>query len=243
MPTSRSSPKLCFITDRHLAPDDLPERADLVLSAGFEYLMLREKDLPEEELLELALSLKEKADRHGRRLIVNSSLEVALKAGAWGLHLPFRAACRQDEGPGEVFSAPQPGQCSAEEDGVPPEVLKKTLAFKAGSGLKIGVSVHSFEEAEAAVRAGADLLMAGNIFPSECKPGRPGLGLDFLRELASAFDIPLWAVGGISPANVRSVFKAGASTACVRSPLLRSSEPLALTREYLRAACGEASGA
>lgn len=81
--------ELCLITNRHLCPEPLPARADKVLAAGSAFVMLREKDLPEAELLPLAEALAEAAARRGRRLIVNSSLKAAVAVKAWGLQLPL----------------------------------------------------------------------------------------------------------------------------------------------------------
>ena len=81
-------PCLCLVTDRKLCSNDsLEERVAAALSGGVDMVQLREKDLPGEELLELALRLR--SITQGKALLViNDSLEVAQAAGADGLHLP-----------------------------------------------------------------------------------------------------------------------------------------------------------
>lgn len=200
---------LCFITDSSLNPGGLRERAEKIMAAGAGYLMLREKNLPEKELAQLAIMAGQIAARQGGRLIVNSSPAAALAAGAWGLHLPYSALAQFGF---DLFG------------------LKKN------SLLKVGVSIHSLAEAETAARAGADSLLAGNIFESTCKAGQPGRGLGFLRALTKHINLPVWAVGGIKPGNIGQVFSAGAEVACARSPLMFSGNPGALAEKYLAAA-------
>ena len=72
----------------------------------------------------------------------------------------------------------------------------------------LGVSVHTFEEAVAAERAGADLVVFGPIFDT---PGKNAVGLDPLRTIAAALKIPVIAIGGITPEKARDVVAAGAA--------------------------------
>ena len=65
----------------------------------------------------------------------------------------------------------------------------------------LGVSVHHADEAVHAADSGADYLIAGHIFATNCKQGLPGRGLDFLRSVCAATPLPVYAIGGITPAN------------------------------------------
>jgi thiamine-phosphate pyrophosphorylase len=69
--------------------------------------------------------------------------------------------------------------------------------------------------------------MAGPIFPTPSKPGHPGQGLNFISELRANLPLGLavWAVGGINPKNVKSVFAAGAQAAALRSWLVATEDP------------------
>ena len=89
----------------------------------------------------------------------------------------------------------------------------------------IGVSCHSVEDALEAQKQGASYITAGHVFATDCKRGLPPRGLDFLREVCSAVDVPVYAIGGISPDNYGSVRSAGASGACVMSGLMTCPAP------------------
>lgn len=94
----------------------------------------------------------------------------------------------------------------------------------------IGVSVHSLEQARSALRLGADYLSAGHVFATDCKKGLAPRGLGFLSEICGEMPIPVYAIGGISAENIRSVQEAGAAGACVMSSIMRSEAP----EEYVK---------
>jgi thiamine-phosphate diphosphorylase len=90
----------------------------------------------------------------------------------------------------------------------------------------IGRSVHSADEAAAAVGEGADFLMVGNVYQTATHPGRPAAGLGLLRE-AVALGIPVIAVGGIDPARAAEVREAGAYGAAAIGALWHQTDPAA----------------
>ena len=85
----------------------------------------------------------------------------------------------------------------------------------------IGVSCHSVAEALEAQALGAAYLTAGHIFLTTCKPGLPGRGLDFLREVTQAVSLPVYAIGGITPERLPEVLAAGAAGGCAMSSLMQ----------------------
>lgn len=91
----------------------------------------------------------------------------------------------------------------------------------------IGASCHSVEDALEAQKLGATYITAGHVFETDCKKGLPPRGLDFLREVCSAVNIPVYAIGGISPENFRTVLDAGAEGACVMSGIMTCDDPKA----------------
>ena len=194
--------ELVLITDRRISVEPLVRRVGRLAAAGVAAVILREKDLPEPELIALARALAGAVRASGARLIVNSSLAAAEAAGAWGVQLP-----------GALFQA-HLGQARLRP-------------------FKVGVSVHNLEEAAQAQSLGADWVLAGPVFETTCKPGQPGRGLEFLRQLKSGLNIPLWAVGGLTPARTAPVLSAGAAAVCVRSPLLTNPEPEKTAAAYL----------
>lgn len=81
----------------------------------------------------------------------------------------------------------------------------------------VGVSVHSLKEAKAAAARGADYLIYGHVFATDCKPGLPPRGLDALREICEEVSVPVYAIGGIREENAGSCLDAGACGVCVMS--------------------------
>lgn len=88
----------------------------------------------------------------------------------------------------------------------------------------LGVSVHSLIEAKAAEALGADYVIAGHIFNTECKKDLPPRGLDFLSEICGKIKIPVYAIGGINDGNISKIMQCGASGACLMSSLMECEE-------------------
>ncbi len=82
-----------------------------------------------------------------------------------------------------------------------------------------GASCHSVSEAVEAERLGAEYIIAGHIFDTDCKKGIPGRGLGFLRSVADAVSIPVYGIGGINGDNISSVRKACAGAALMKSAM------------------------
>ncbi|MHA9739787.1 thiamine phosphate synthase [Robinsoniella peoriensis] len=101
------------------------------------------------------------------------------------------------------------------------ESLRTYANSALGNFLSVGVSVHSAEEAVEAQLLGADYLIAGHIFQTDCKKGIPGRGLAFLEEVCKLVSIPVYAIGGISPDNIHEVIRSGAKGGCMMSGFMR----------------------
>lgn len=104
--------------------------------------------------------------------------------------------------------------------------LEKLLALPEGDRKAfagIGTSVHSREQAAAALEAGASWLFAGHIYESQCKPGVPPRGLGFLRDICGMTEIPVYAIGGIRPdrGQMEEILSCGAAGACMMSEMMR----------------------
>jgi len=87
-----------------------------------------------------------------------------------------------------------------------------TRSFPSGvpNGRSFGVSAHDVEEAIAAENAGASYITVSPVFPTASKPGHPGLALDGLERICSAVRIPVFALGGLVPADIGACLRAGA---------------------------------
>lgn len=96
----------------------------------------------------------------------------------------------------------------------------------------IGVSVHSADEAAEAERLGATYITAGHIFPTDCKKGLPPRGLDYLKEICSRINIPVYGIGGIDSGNYCLVESAGAAGACVMSGLMTCDDPAGYIEKF-----------
>ena len=179
------TPVVALITDRRRdagGADTLVERVRWAAAAGVHLVQVREHDLDGGPLTTLARRCVDAVRGSRARVLVNDRLDVALAAGAHGVHL------RADSMP-----ASRVRQLS------PP-------------GFLIGRSVHGREEAVAAAAAGGlDYLLFGTVFATPSKPGRPPAGPTALADVAAAVALPVLAVGGVSPDNVGEVAARGAA--------------------------------
>ena len=175
---------------------ELEEAVEKALKGGVKAVQLREKEMPAGELFRLARRLRELTERHGARLFINDRVDVAVACGADGVHLGAA--------------------------GLPPEAAEKAFSFCAKEKtLMIGVSTHSLAEAEAAKRAGAGFITFGPVFDTSSKRAYgPPLGVEKLRLAVRAVDIPVFAIGGIKPGNLKDVISAGAFGVALISGIL-----------------------
>ncbi len=176
--------KLYLITDRRVVRSgDLVSACEAALAAarqiappGTVALQLREKDLPARELYQLALRLREICSRNGAKLFVNDRVDVAIAAGADGVHLPF--------------------------DSIGVSMARKLLP----PNRLIGVSTHSPPDVAVAAREGADFAVFGPVFdPISKSATRAGWGSEGLAAACRAGAIPVFALGGITPERVREL--------------------------------------
>lgn len=86
---------------------------------------------------------------------------------------------------------------------------------------RIGTSIHCVEDAVFAESHGADYITAGHIFTTDCKKGLPGRGVDWLKSICNAVSIPVYAIGGISDANVSLLSNCNIAGYCMMSASMK----------------------
>lgn len=200
---------LYYITGRSQFPGSEGERRARLLDkiaeaarAGVDFIQLREKDLSARDLESLAraavsrlhLEIRNSKLETRTRLLMNSRVDVALAAGAAGVHLTS-------------------SDISASE--------ARAICDKAGlPNPVIAVSCHSADDVRRAESHGADFVVFAPVFE---KSGSPGVGLDALRDACAApmrprnlegagsSSMPVLALGGVTLSNARACLEAGAS--------------------------------
>lgn len=102
-------------------------------------------------------------------------------------------------------------------------------------GRLMGVSVHSRQHAYVAKDSGADYLLFGHVYETRSHPGEPGRGLEALREVVSAVDIPVIAIGGITADRVDEVLATGAAGVAVIRGISDARDPESSARAFREA--------
>jgi thiamine-phosphate pyrophosphorylase len=223
LPAARNHPIVCYVTDRNAIDSSVDNPNPLAkiraaIAAGVDWVQIREKDLAGRELLDLArgaIGIAREIERTsaGRedgpvfaaefaRIFVNDRIDVALAAGAAGVHLGHDSAPVR-------------------------EVIRWLRAGNASADFRIGVSCHSVEEVRKAEDAGASYAFFGPVFdtPSKRHFGLPQ-GVSRLEEVCCAVKIPVLAIGGVNEDNAEECLRAGATgIAAIR--LFQQEEPFA----------------
>ena len=199
--------KLNIISNRKLCENEnLEKQIEKIFSAyerkiileNFEIvaLTLREKDLNKNEYLKLIEKVYPICQKYKINLILHQNYDLNLdeKYDIEGIHLSY-----------SIFKSLN--------QNIKAELIKK---YK-----RIGVSIHSLEEAKDVESLGASYVIAGHIFKTDCKKGLEPRGLKFVKDLSSALSIPIFAIGGIDEKKSLSVIDSGAFSVCMMSTLMK----------------------
>ena len=199
--------KLNIISNRKLCENEnLEKQIEKIFSAyekkiilkNFDIvaLTLREKDLDKNEYLKLIEKVYPICQKYKINLILHQNYDLNLdeKYDIKGIHLSY-----------SIFKSLN--------QNIKAELIKK---YK-----RIGVSIHSLDEAKDVESLGASYVVAGHIFETECKKGLEPRGLKFIKDLSSALSIPIFAIGGIDEKNSLSVINNGAFSICMMSTLMK----------------------
>ena len=199
--------KLNIISNRKLCENEnLEKQIEKIFSAyqrkiileNFEIvaLTLREKDLYKNEYLKLVEKIYPICQKYRIDLILHQNYDLRLdnKYNIKGLHLSYNTFKSLNKNIRE-------------------ELIRK---YK-----KIGVSIHSVDEAKEVENLGANYVVAGHIFKTDCKKDLEPRGLKFIQELSLILTIPIFAIGGINQENSHLVINSGAFGVCMMSSLMK----------------------
>jgi thiamine-phosphate pyrophosphorylase len=178
--------------------------AEQMIKGSAKIIQLRCKERSAGEFLNIAKDLKKICARKNILFIVNDSLEVALAAGADGLHV-------------------------GQED-MPVVEARKLIPID----MILGCSVSNLKEAIKAKNDGADYLGAGAIFATETKKSAEAVGLERIKEIKKVVGLPIVAIGGINKNNLSDVIRAGADSAAVISGIMGAENIEKATRELVQ---------
>ena len=209
------------ITNRHLCSRPFMEQLERVCKLHPHAIVLREKDMPEAEYLSLARDVIALCKKYDVQCMLHSFINVAMELEHPYIHLPLPILEKYASASCQHFM---------------PDVIS-TQSYKNAAGYQqffkvIGTSVHSVEDAIKAEQLGATYMTAGHIFSTDCKKGLPPRGLDFLRNVCGAVQIPVYAIGGINIASsegndstlnvprLKEVMECGAAGGCIMSGMM-----------------------
>lgn len=187
---AKKSRNIICVTNRTLCKGDFLKRIEETASCGVGAIILREKDLSENEYRKTAEKFIWICRKYNVEAILHTFVDTAVELGVPSLHLSLETFKNLDE--------------------------NKRLLFK-----KIGVSCHSAADAAEAEKLGAAYITFGHIFATDCKKGLEPRGVDALKNVCDTVKIPVYAIGGISCGNIESVFRSGASGACIMSGFMK----------------------
>jgi thiamine-phosphate pyrophosphorylase len=176
-----------------------------IIDAGVGMVQLREKRLPDRELLAAARLFATVCRLNGALFIVNDRLDVAMYSGADGVHV---------------------GQTDAHPDDV------RRIA---GQDFVVGLSTHSQEQIDAANATSADYIAVGPVHETPTKPGVSAVGIELVRYAAARSTKPFFAIGGIDAGNAAAVRDAGAKSISVVRHITEAEDPARAVRELLDA--------
>jgi thiamine-phosphate pyrophosphorylase len=194
--------RLYVVTMAAHSPAQVLDVVRAACAGGAGVIQLRRKGDDGLETLRLAERCRAVTADAGVLFVVNDRLDVAMAAGADGVHLG------QDD-------------------------LSVAVARRLWPGRIVGQSTHSVEQAMQAEREGADYIGVGPVHATPTKPGRPAVGLEYVRAASARVRIPWFAIGGIDAGNVAAVIAAGARGVAVVRAVCDAHDVEAATRELL----------
>jgi len=196
--------RLYVILDAALLTVPETECAEKLAAAGVRLLQYRNKRASARELFESSQRLSSLLIPQGVTFVVNDRADVALAAGAGGVHV-------------------------GQED-LGAEAARSVI----GDGKLLGVSTHNLEQFRQAADTSADYVAVGPVFATSTKANPdPMVGIELLRQVRSLTDKPIVAIGGITLERAAEVMRAGADCVAVSSDILLARDPGERARQFV----------
>jgi thiamine-phosphate pyrophosphorylase len=196
-------PALYAILDPSVITEPVLSVAQKLVDGGVQLIQLRDKRAAPSGLYSTARQLSEFLTPRGIRFILNDRPDIAILAGAAGVHV---------------------GQ-----DDIPVHEARKIC----GASRWVGVSTHNMDQLREADLTSADYIAVGPIFPTGTKENPdPVVGIEFLREARRLTKKPLVGIGGITLETAADVLRAGADSVAVIRDLLTAEDIVSRAREY-----------
>jgi thiamine-phosphate pyrophosphorylase len=193
-----------FVDAAYLQGRDVTALARDLCEGGSDLIQLRAKDWSADKIKAAARAILPITKANGVRLVINDHLDLAEKIGADMCHL----------GQEDFFDAGH------------------QHVSQLGARVQIGLSTHAPEQAERAVRAGADYVAIGPVYRTDTKPSAKPVTLEYVRWAAEKVRIPWFAIGGVNLKTIDDVLAAGAKRICVVSAILNARNVKAACKEF-----------
>jgi len=187
-------PRLLLITDRHLA-NDLVMAISQAVAGGVRHILLREKDLSDQEFVRLAHKIQQNLAGSTAHLLLSGRPHLLQATHAIGIHLP-------QNGPS----------------------IAKTRAIL-GQGKLIGRSCHDYPSARQAFLEGADYITLSPLFFTHSHPDATPLGLEKFSEILRMLNRPVLALGGINADTIQQALTTGAYGVAMVRGILDQNDP------------------
>jgi thiamine-phosphate pyrophosphorylase len=193
---------LYLVTDGALSKMPMPEVVKKAVAGGVTCVQIREKSADTREFIEIAAEIKNILAGSGVPLIINDRVDIALAVKADGVHL---------------------GQSD-----MPLDMARRIC----GSGMIIGISAESDNDAVEAERNGADYVAVSPVFstPTKTDTAKP-MGLDGIKSIKKLVKLPVIGIGGINFSNAAEVIKSGADGIAIVSAIMAADDPEKAARE------------
>lgn len=182
------------ITNRALVQGDFLMQMEKVVRLHPHALILREKDLTDEEYEQLAEKVLEICRKENVACFLHSRIAIARKIGCERIHLSIPILQNLTEA----------------------ERIRLRKEFE-----EISISCHSLRDVQTAIGSGATQIILGTIFETDCKKGLKGKGTEFVKEICSQCPVPVYSIGGMNLERLADVMDAGAAGGCMMSGFMK----------------------